>query len=436
MGIFFLFQASLGVISLPADFGLGDALEKRISEGENAADVLATAILLKLLFASVISGVLLLFREQINGYIGADLTLFLVLGVYAQEAARLATHTLHGELRVSEAELLQVLRRLVWFVFGGILVVLEWGAEGLVYAWVSGSVLVAILGLLRRSTEIGTPKSALRNSLLDFSKYSFVTSAGSYVYSWMDVLVIGFFLSQSHVGTYEVAWRIALAAAVFNKAVATTVYPQMSEWDANDSTRKIEELVEDMFLPSLAVAIPAFLGGVILSQEILRYLFGPEYGSGWIVLIVLMFSTLVGAVHMPYGRILPAMDRPDLDAKSSIFAALINMVLNVALVWYFGIIGAAVATAVARLCSAILELYYVRRFIDLSVPWNEIGRSLVAALLMTGVLLGMKRMIQIDSLGILIGMILVSIVSYALLLVVQPGVRLKLLNLFGSQASR
>lgn len=49
LNVFFLFQALLEVIGIPADFGIGGAVNKRISEGKPNDEIFSTALLLKLI---------------------------------------------------------------------------------------------------------------------------------------------------------------------------------------------------------------------------------------------------------------------------------------------------------------------------------------------------------------------------------------------------
>jgi O-antigen/teichoic acid export membrane protein len=423
MGIFFLFQASLGILSLVADFGVGDAVEKRISEGGNRDDVFATGLLLKTALVLGLCLMIVLFRGSINGYIGADLALFLALGLLIQEFARLGSHTLNGELRVSETATLQFVQQAVWIGLGVTLVVFGWKGDGLVYAFLTGMLLFGIVSLYRIQTSFGSPTTELARSLFDFSKYSFVTSSGGLIYNWMDILVIGFFLSQTQVGQYEMAWRVVMAVTIFNRAITMTIYPQLSEWDAQDSVEKIERLVKNMFLPSVIISVPALFGGLLFAREILVYLFGSEYGAASLVLTVLLFSAVIQSVQTAYGRVLPGMDRPDLDAKSALMTLTINMVLNVIFVWEFGIIGAAVATTIAKICSAVFELYFVRQLVNVSFRPREVAWCVVSSVVMTVVLISVESVVSITSAFRLLAVIGLGAAIYAIVLLSNQNIR-------------
>jgi peptidoglycan biosynthesis protein MviN/MurJ (putative lipid II flippase) len=67
------------------------------------------------------------------------------------------------------------------------------------------------------------------------------------------------------------------------------------------------------------------------------------------------------------------------------------MVLNVALVYAFGWVGAAVATALSTGLGTILASYYLRRLITFDVPYADIAKQLIAAGIMGGCILVLLR---------------------------------------------
>jgi len=102
MGVFFLFQALLGMLAIPADFGLRGAVEKRISEGKSQGTFLSSALALKAIPIITIVLAIVSFRSLINNYIGADIAKLLAVAIVLQEIAQLSVVVLKGELRVGK----------------------------------------------------------------------------------------------------------------------------------------------------------------------------------------------------------------------------------------------------------------------------------------------------------------------------------------------
>lgn len=423
MGVFFLFQALLGMIAIPADFGINSGVTKRLSEGGSPGSILSTAILLKgLLLLPFILGIVL-FRGPINDYLGADLALLLVLALVLQEAAKLTIQVLKGELRVGETAGPLFSRKLVYVGLGAVLVFMDAGVRGIIYGLFAGFVVMLGWGAWKSSTALGPPSLGHARSLFDYSKYAFVSSIGGYFYSWMDVAIIGLFLTQSDVGVYEIAWRVTAVVMLFSNSIATTIFPQVSQWDAEDAIDRIESLLSEAIAPALFVAIPAFFGVLLFSEEILELVFGAEYTAGWLILIILMGEKVIQSIHAIFGRSLQGIDRPDLAAKATVISIAMNLILNVLLVLKYGIVGAAVATTLSFVLNSLLHAYYLSKFVSIRIRHARIGGCIAASLGMTLSLFIAESAITIDTPPKLLLLVILGITVYLGFVLAIPSSR-------------
>lgn len=428
MGVFFLFQALLGIIAIPADFGINNGVTKRLSEGESPGSILSTAILLKGLLLLPVIAAIVLARGPINDYLGAELALLLVLALVLQEAARLTIQVLKGELRVGETAGPLFFRKLVYVAVGSVFVFMEAGVRGIIYGLLAGLVVMLGWGAWKSSTALNTPSLDQARSLFDYSKYAFVSSIGGYFYSWMDVAIIGLFLTQSEVGIYEISWRVTGIVMLFSSSIATAIFPQVSQWDAEDATERIESLLSDSIAPALLVAIPAFFGVILFPEEILGLVFGAEYTAGGLILIILMGEKVVQSVHIILGRSLQGINQPHLAAKAGVISMALNLVLNIILVIKFGIVGAAIATAFSFIVNSILHAYYLSRFISIRVPYVRVGGCIAASFGMAIVLSIVESAVMIRNLPMLLLIIGLGIVVYVGFALMIPPSRSVILN--------
>lgn len=428
LGIFFLFQALLGILSIPADFGLRGAVNKRISEGEYRGAFLSSVLLLKAGAVLVIGTAVLIMSPFINKYVGAEVAVYLAAAIAIRESGRLSIAVLRGEFRVGETAELRFTKQVVWVGVGAVLATYGFGAMALIYGLLLALIVMSAWGWHKTSVSPGVPTIKHGRSLLAFGKYIFVSSVGGYVYSWMDVAIIGLFLTQAHVGAYEAAWRVTSIILLLSQAIATTIFPQVSQWEAEDAKKKIESVVNRAITPPLYLAIPAFVGILVLSHEILGLIFSSEFTVASLVLIVLAGEKVFQSFHLILGRSLQAINRPDLAAVSGIATILLNLVLNVVLVIEFGIVGAAVATAISFVFNTLLNTYYLSQYITLKVPRNEILSLVLSATVMGLVLSGLKRTIEIETVPVLLATVLVGVVVYGAFTLVIPSLRATILR--------
>lgn len=423
LGSFFIFQAVLGVLSLPADFGIRTAVEKRISEGVEEPDYFTTAIVLKLIPIALLISVIFLVEEAFNQYIGADLALYLGLAIILHETSALAMNVLKGELRAGETAILELSWKLVWGLLGAALVFYGFGVHAIVYSLLIGFLVSSLLGFYKTEISLGSFDAAKARSLLDFSRYSFVGTVAGYSYNWVDVLIIGFFLNQASVAAYEVAWKVAVLVVLLPKAISITVFPKVSQLATKGDIGAIEALYRKVIMPSLVVVTPAAIGVLVLSSEILSVIFGPDYAGASVAFIALVFAKIPDAIREITGRFLLGIDQPQLLARSSIVDIFVNVVLNVLLVLQFGIVGAAVATGLAYLVGTTLRIKYLRQHMRITAPMADIAWSLVAALFMGFVLVSVMRVVTIDSFDRLVSVVGLGVVSYVLALLMSGSIR-------------
>lgn len=429
LGIFFLFQALLGILSIPADFGLRGAVEKRISEGESQGPFLTTAIFMKSIPIAMIIISILFTRQYINNYLGSELAGFLALAIVLQEAAQLAIFVLKGELRVGETAVLNVARYGTWVGGGIILIKSGYGAEGLVFSLLAGLIFVFVWGWYKSSISLGRPSFAHGRSLTNYGKYNVVSSIGGYFYSWMDIAIIGLFLTQTHVGAYEVAWRVTAVTLLFSKAIATTLLPQISQWDAEGAKDQIELVVYESITPSMLLVIPAFFGTLVFSREILELLFGQEFTIASIVLVILAGEKILQSVHVVLGRALHAIDKPNLAAKATIVSIFLNLVMNVVLILSFGIIGAAIATTFSFAVNGILHLRYLSENIKVEFPYKEIGWCIISSTVMAIILWLVQNSIKVGNLSKLFLIIIFGVGIYGTLIMIYEPIRIRFFRL-------
>jgi O-antigen/teichoic acid export membrane protein len=426
MGAFFLFEAVLGVLSLFADFGLQGAIEKRISEGQPGSEVLSTALLMKAIPTAAIAGAIVFFRGFVNGYIGADVAFLLLIGLVLRELAKTQQIVLSGEQRVGQMAAPETARQVGWIGLGALLVVRGYGIRGLIYGLFVGYSAMFLWSWHRSASSLGRPSVARGRSLLDFSKYHVVSSVQGYVYSWIDIAILGFFLGQQAVGAYEIAWRITEATVVLTNAVAATVLPKISEWHADGRTDRIGGLVSNATIPSLVLVIPAAGGTIVLSREILTYVFGPEFAVAALVLVILSVEKIVQALYRLFHRSLHGIDRPDLAARAIVATLVANIGLNLLLVRPLGIEGIAIATTLSFALGASLHWRHLTRHVPVSLPVRELGWCAFSTTVMIIVLGALRLGFVVDSLASVLALIVVGGTVYFLSLASYAPIRIRL----------
>jgi O-antigen/teichoic acid export membrane protein len=397
LGIFALFQSIVGIITFFTDFGIRTSVKKRISEGEHAAEFLTTGVVMKIPLLLVVACLVYAFHGRINQYIGAEVAMLIIAAIVIGDFGGLMIDVLRGELRVGATAIINFSRQLIWVGIGTVLVVAGLRAHALIYAFLIGSTVQLLWSAHRRLTQFGRPSTEHARSVFDFAKSDLVAGLSWQVFNWTDVLVLGWLLGQAAVGAYEVAWRIAGVTAMLSNAIRVTVLPQVSAWDADDDTARIERLVGNLLTPSLFFVVPSLFGVAVLSRQVLEVVFGQEFTVAWLVLIVLTGRIVLKAIQNVLSQSLLGLDQPNLLARSAAVSSTLNIILNIVLVLQFGLIGAAVATALSTAVGTLLIVRYLSRSITVKFPFREIGWCTGAAAIMAVAVYWFREMVEINT---------------------------------------
>ncbi|WP_436909431.1 oligosaccharide flippase family protein [Halosimplex marinum] len=426
MGSCFVFQAVVGMLGIPIDLGISKASEKQLSAEAPTGEVLTTAALTKVALMLPWIAALVLLTPHVESYVSVQGAVpLVVVGLVAAQSRGLSLRLLAGEMRVDKNAALKVLGKLTWVAVGVALVEQGWGAKALIVAYVAGRFATALGALVRMDLSVGLPSFARARSLVDFGRYVFIGNVGGFVYQWMDVAILRLFVGVDLVGAYEIAWRVASVAMMLTQAIRTSLFPQISQWHSEDRIDEIESAFRKWLQIPLYMTIPAFAGAVVLGRDVLGSLFGPETVVAYPVLVVFMTEKILRSVQLVLGPSLFAMDKPSLGYRGSMAAIVVNLVLNLALVPQFGILGAAVATTLSAATAAAVALTYVTRFVDVVVPWGRIAWSTAAATVMGLSVYALRPHLpggwQRVALGVAAG-----VAIYAALLLANDGIRLEM----------
>lgn len=423
LGVFFLFQALTGVFSMVSNLGIRAGISKRMSEGKKPGEFLSSGILLKLGVLLLVVLIIGLGSSYINEYVGVQIAGLVIITVIFRDLGHLLVHVLRGELRVSESALLLFVNKVVWIGVAAVLISMEYELYGLVYGVIVGLVAKTLVGLYLVSTTPTLPSMEAASSIWQYSKYTIIPSIDTYAHNWTDVLIMGVFLSSAAVGAYEIAWRIIGPIFLLTSSISSTVFPQISAWDAEGESDRIERIIPKALTPALILIIPAFFGAALLSFEALSLLFGTEFGAAALALPILIAGLIPRAFRSIAGKTLEGIDKPQFVNRASVVDIVANVVLNAILIWQIGLVGAAIATSLSYTLGALLRWYYLRQYLTLQIPYRELGWCITSAVGMFTAVGLLQQTIVVDTTVRLFALVSVGIVVYGTIILLYAPLR-------------
>jgi len=177
---------------------------------------------------------------------------------------------------------------------------------------------------------------------------------------YADVLLLGLLAVTADVGVYRVAVQGAMLVSLGLTALNMVAAPFITRLHAQGEQHKLQKLVHRTAQGALAFALPAVLGFAAFGEWLLVNLFGAEFSAAYWPLLILAVGQLLNAGFGPTGLLLNMTGHERDVTRVVAVAAGMNVLLNLALIPLFGVIGAAVATSVSLVFWNIRLWFVVR----------------------------------------------------------------------------
>lgn len=423
LGVYFLFFLVIQISSMLGNMGLGQALVRRVGEGERQSELFTVTIIVVTVVTLVATVAFYGFREPLGGYIGADVPELLALGTGAWLLADLLISTLQAEDRVLTGGLLQLFQDVVRVGIGAVLITIGYGPIGLMYGVIAGFVATVIVGLPLSNLSFALPERADFSRVFSISRYTMFFGPTNFIYFWLDTLIIGVVLTRGDVSAYEVAWQTTRVLVIAVGAINTTLFPKISRWASQGEHAEIERVIPGAILFGLFLPIPGTAGIMVLGEEILGILYQPAYAIAAVPMALLAGYMIVESTQRVSNSVLTGMDRADIPFRSRLLGVTLAVTLNLVLIPRYGLVGAAIATLTAKFVDTVYQWASITVILSIDYPVRSLAWQVLSAIGMAVVVTSVTAYFGALSTMTLIGTILLGAGVYGGLVMFDPDVR-------------
>jgi len=379
LGAYFLFLAYFGIFNLIGDGGFGGAAVKRISEGKEPDEYFSAFVFIRIALLAVSVTALLWAEPYLKDATSSGIFFWLLLVLIVSVFSSSTGIGIYGSGKVGLYQISGFLDAVLRTVFQIIAVFFGFGIAGLTGGFVGGLIAGGIANFWSLDLKLVRFRISHLKSLSIFSFWSFLTATGSLVFCYADTILIGYFMSNADVGIYRTAFQLTSVATFTTLAFSTVLYPKISNWGTQDSRAEIENSLARAFTYSLFLAIPACIGGWILGERLLYFLYGAAFTAGTPAFFILLLVQVVNVFMFLGTMSLNALNRPKDAFWITVVAAIANILLDMALIPILGITGAAVATLIAMTVNAIGALILLSRIISIKFEHRPVKNMIYAA---------------------------------------------------------
>lgn len=256
--------------------------------------------------------------------------------------------------------------------FIGLIAVVHWKGDLILLAVLSGmgNVLIALVSVahiyvLHNDLRPKWPKELLSNPItkqIIGSGWRFFIASLAAMLVWnTDNLIISYFLGPEHVSVYAITFKLFTVAFSIYMVINAALWPMYGKAASENNWSWINRIYGGIAAVSPVLGGLVWIGGILFAKDIIQLWTGLSGYGGMLVVFALGGYGYTVSLNNIHANLLGGINIVILWI--GILEAVLNLILSIILLHYFGIGGVALGTFLSALISVtwILPLYVNRK---------------------------------------------------------------------------
>jgi O-antigen/teichoic acid export membrane protein len=320
----------------------------------------------------------------------------------------------------------EIIRKVFYVIFMFLFIYLDLGVLGIGFA----QVFMSFIGLLfiffnfRKFVDIKLEIDLpfIKSSFLKALPFAFSTIFST-IYFHFDRILISFIKGEYFVGLYAIGYSLFGFLVSFLEIFNHTFFPVISKYL---NTNKLRSIVNRILYIVLFFSVPLTFGGIYLSKGLISLIFGSAFIEGSTAFSIILIFFLVYSFNLVFNMVLFNSNFEKYVLKLRIIATISNIILNILIIPYFGIVGAAITTVFSEyiiLVGSYLKLS--RKVVRLDLL-NILKIPLISSIIMIFVIYVFKNIFNIiiftSKFNILV-FVVIGAISYFISSLILGGIK-------------
>lgn len=374
-GLFLLSLALLGVASIFFRLGLDNVVLKEIS-AKNGTDNSQSVLLIGIRWVALACVLATIFTFIFSEYIATQIltkpefssilqvsilalpamAIFMLISMGFQAFHRVVITTLLQNLGISCLFLIGLFA--AWLLYSHELTIMV-----AVKIYVASAFLILIVAIFMWNMQIKGDwgKAEFKDKRLwQASSNLWAATSMSLTVQWAGFLIAGIYVSSTDIAYLSAASRTANLVSFVLVVVNMVVAPRYAKLWHEGQKSNVQYLAKQSTRIMLALVIPVVLIIIIFAKPIMG-IFGMEYIEGATLLIIMAVGQFINVATGSVGFLLNMSGHERDFRRVTFFAGPLTIFLSWILIQYYGVLGAAIGTAVGMSVQNIGALYMVRK---------------------------------------------------------------------------
>lgn len=255
-----------------------------------------------------------------------------------------------------------------------LIVVFHCGAYGMLIATLTANILTTIYIFFRlkiyKYIRISNFSADQLRVILNYSIPLVPNALSWWIINASDRTIISHFIGVSMNGVYSASNKfssiIITLFSIFNMTWAESASMYVNDEDSSDYFSNIINISFRLFSSICLIVIS-------LMPFVFKYLIpGASFSLAYYQIPILMLATLFNIIVSLLGSIYIALKKSNEIAKTSVYAAVINILLNFIFIKYIGLYAASISTLIAYFAMSIYRFCDVQKYVKLKMDLSFI----------------------------------------------------------------
>lgn len=357
-GVLSLSVAYAGIFAAFSTFGLEPLVVSALAQNEEGRGriigtslvIRAAGSLLAVVFSAILAAVLrndlyVVFLTVISSAVFVAQVGF-VFDWLAQADHRVWISALSKTVAAVISALLKLV--LIWADAGPAL----FAVAALIEAFLASAVMIFIFKIKKTETKY-LFDFALAKTMLRDTGPLLISGIAFYIYTQMDVVMLGYMTSDVQVGNYTAATKISEAISFLPLAIVMVEFPKWAKLKANDGARYAEKVSED-FVRIIGTSVILSLGLSLSGGFIGPFIYGDDFALVGSLLTITAWISALSVWGFASSRLIILENQSRQIVYRNLAGILVNFCGNLILIPKFGAFGSAYATIASYFTANVL----------------------------------------------------------------------------------
>lgn len=378
LGTFNLIFAMYILLSQIAVFGIHLSVLKYIShnDDEEELSIIISSALYLTSFTAIVVTIVSLFLSDFIGFIFssklvASSWIYIAIGLFFFAMNKVLLNIFNAKREMKFYALTQALRYILALAI--MILFIIYNIDGVKLGLlISISEIILFLILLGKLSKV-TYLSSIKASTLWFKKHykfghkSLVGGVMTEINTRVDIIVLGVFVSESMVGVYTIALMIfegfVQLAMVLRNNYNPIISKLFNEKKFNELSSMINKGKNKFYIVMFVLIMISFM----IYPYFVKIFLGEDFLASVDIYYILMIGVILSSGYLPFEMLLSQCGFPKQQSIFKSFVVFGNFVLNFILISLYGLIGAAIATALVYVISIFLLKLYSAKYLKIKI---------------------------------------------------------------------